>query len=625
MILKGLESGALHVDVKVLITNWAAPQFLRSTFLPLEWDGPSPRDAGDSALFQGVENGPTEAERVSAETRGLEPLEVTSVTVNPVVVLSESTVTLFPPPTLSPPTPLVKAKAAFSFGIHSSVQYFYPNGKSDKAPEVDFNNPNNNPKPVPTIVTQLVVGCRRKVVIYSWKDGEPQEAKEVSLPHSARVVTFLNPDTACFAYSPTEYAIFSISTMSAVDVVTPLPVTSSKGTLTGLTGYMILGLGAKSKPAVVQAGDSEALIAKDIIEWRAHPEELTVVSPYIFSILPPGTVPISPAEGSPTIGTTQTQPSLYHPPSPTTPSSSAVQFPPNTAIRLMTTSSSAKFPLILTTTPTDRTAAIAEGSSIWQFSMKSWSEQIDELVLAGKYSDALALLDTIDEALLPDKGQRRIKIRALNAVAQFRDSKFDAAIDTFMELDFNPAKVVALYPDAVAGRLSVPQNGWIPLYGGPTPIDPDDSQDSIKDMVTDLLDTISSGTDSIGGRIRKTGLGMFMPSAAKDDDIASVIGKRKFVLHDDLHRPVETLVRYLADHPSGKIPTTLNYHRRRPVALPNAPLSALTPDQLLRFTQIVDTALYKSYLIIRPTLLSSLCRIANWCEVSEVEEDLRAR
>ena len=131
--------------------------------------------------------------------------------------------------------------------------------------------------------------------------------QEVALPHSARVVTFLNPDTACFAYSSTEYAIFSISTMSAVDVVTPLPVTSSKGTLTGLTGYMTLGLGAKAKPAVVQAGDSEALIAKDsmfscfvymsstfsfntadghfigpdakvsrpsVIEWPAPPEEL---------------------------------------------------------------------------------------------------------------------------------------------------------------------------------------------------------------------------------------------------------------------------------------------------------------------------------------------------------------
>ena len=60
-------------------------------------------------------------------------------------------------------------------------------------------------------------------------------------------------------------------------------------------------------------------------------------------------------------------------------------------------------------------------------------------------------------------------------------------------------------------------------------------------------------------------------------------------------------------------------------ALPNTHLSALTPAQLLRFAQVVDTVLYKSYLIIRPALLGSLCRVANWCEVSEVEDDLRSR
>jgi len=77
---------------------------------------------------------------------------------------------------------------------------------------------------------------------------------------------FLNKDTACFAYSPTEYAIFSISTMSAVEIVTPLPLTGSgtaMNALTGLTGYMTLGLGAKAKPSVVQVGDSEILVGKD--------------------------------------------------------------------------------------------------------------------------------------------------------------------------------------------------------------------------------------------------------------------------------------------------------------------------------------------------------------------------
>ena len=35
--------------------------------------------------------------------------------------------------------------------------------------------------------------------------------------------------------------------------------------------------------------------------------------------------------------------------------------------------------------------------------MKPWGEQIDELIDAGKYAEALALLDIIDVALLPDK------------------------------------------------------------------------------------------------------------------------------------------------------------------------------------------------------------------------------
>jgi hypothetical protein len=60
-------------------------------------------------------------------------------------------------------------------------------------------------------------------------------------------------------------------------------------------------------------------------------------------------------------------------------------------------------------------------------------------------------------------------------------------------------------------------------------------------------------------------------------------------------------------------------------SLPDAPPSALTPQQLFRFAQIVDTGLFKSYLVVRPSLIGSLCRLDNWCEVSEVEHELRAR
>lgn len=91
-------------------------------------------------------------------------------------------------------------------------------------------------------------------------------AQEAALPHSARSIVFLSKDIACFAYSPTEFALFSIQTMTTSEIVFPLPTTASGSAMnafSGLTGYMTLGLGAKAKPAVVQVTESEVLIARD--------------------------------------------------------------------------------------------------------------------------------------------------------------------------------------------------------------------------------------------------------------------------------------------------------------------------------------------------------------------------
>jgi len=130
------------------------------------------------------------------------------------------------------------------------------------------------------MLTQLIIGCRRKVVIYSWKDGEAQEIKvrttvfepfefivmlsclkEAVLPHSPRLIAFLDHDNACFAYSPTDYAVFSISKLTTIDVV--LPVATTVGAFSGLGNYMMLGLGAKAKPNLVRLNDDEALVVKD--------------------------------------------------------------------------------------------------------------------------------------------------------------------------------------------------------------------------------------------------------------------------------------------------------------------------------------------------------------------------
>ncbi|OJA15792.1 hypothetical protein AZE42_13487 [Rhizopogon vesiculosus] len=204
-------------------------------------------------------------------------------------------------------------------------------------------------------------------------------------------------------------------------------------------------------------------------------------------------------------------------------------------IRLLTSSPTAKTPLFLVVTPNDRTVAAAEGSSIWQFQRKSWGDQIDELVPRGLYSDALSLINTLDTDLLPDKDQGRTHVGALRAVSQFRLGKFDAAIDSFLELDLNPAKVLALYPVRVSGRLSVPADDWIPLFGGP-------ASQSLTPKNDDAMLTVDNATkEKPSGRSGSPAASVLTPVRRgtamvgtllsspkdKDDDTASLSGKKK--------------------------------------------------------------------------------------------------
>lgn len=100
-------------------------------------------------------------------------------------------------------------------------------------------------------------------------------------------------------------------------------------------------------------------------------------------------------------------------------------------------------------------------------------------------------------------------------------------------------------------------------------------------------------------------------------------------------RSVDVLIRYLTDRrqkyaqaisallpsvrpsPSTHIPSSTATEL---LSLPDLPLSQLSPDQLAQVAQVVDTALFKSYLAIKPVMVGPLCRIENWCEVEEVEE-----
>lgn len=85
----------------------------------------------------------------------------------------ESQLTLYPLPAFAPATALPKTKTALSFATYSAVQYVLPDGRAHAPSDGEF----DQAKAVPTQFTQLAVGCRRKIIIYSWRDGEAQDVK----------------------------------------------------------------------------------------------------------------------------------------------------------------------------------------------------------------------------------------------------------------------------------------------------------------------------------------------------------------------------------------------------------------------------------------------------------------
>lgn len=124
------------------------------------------------------------------------------------------------------PTVLSKAKAAFSFAVNTSILYLSPDGVEE--PETG-----RTASSIPTHVTQLAIGCRRKLVVFKWWDGEPQEPT-VSIHHTPFLcgtnvifagnafTTFTTRDSVFHTYN-TMHRIFSLRILRIITQ----PVSSS--------------------------------------------------------------------------------------------------------------------------------------------------------------------------------------------------------------------------------------------------------------------------------------------------------------------------------------------------------------------------------------------------------------
>jgi hypothetical protein len=183
----------------------------------------------------------------------------------------------------------VETRGALCFSLDTSILYTNEDGCTTTVKDPSM-------KQTPTVITLLAVGCKRRIIIYSWKDGQPQgPAKELALPHSPRAMAFPTPNTIAMAYTQTEHAILYMDTMSIAEVTLPTTVhpSTSAGLPTGLSGAVGLGMTAfsglggyvksgllgQAKPTVIKTAEGEFIVPKDSSYNLKLSEDIVLIFP----------------------------------------------------------------------------------------------------------------------------------------------------------------------------------------------------------------------------------------------------------------------------------------------------------------------------------------------------------
>ncbi|KAI5452750.1 Vacuolar morphogenesis protein 6 [Naganishia albida] len=416
---------------------------------------------------------------------------------------------------------------------------------------------------------------------------------------------------------------------------------------------------------------SDGTPVRDIgIAWPAAPDDIAFTNPYILSVLPPGS---SASEGSSSIqirlDSTLTVQQSIRPPvhaASSSPAAGTTAAQAGASVRCLSTSAATTRPpssstlnavggpvvAVYVTTPNDKLQLQTDGCTLWALRMEPWRDQVDEVLRNGWFNDGLGLVrslrglpDAVDKEDL-DEYERRLK--TLSALSLFSTEQWTPAFEQFMQLDITPAKIVALFPaDQISGRLHVPRDQWVSLFGGPpggrlvpAPVEDDDAQPKEKKDARGVL-----------GHIPHLGLGRRPSSdtladkASLRESVRTVGGEAETGSSEDevkeFAAAVENLMIYLSDRrqklagaianldkplpPIDSLPPLKTVTPTELLHYPSVPMTELTPEELVGVSQIVYTALIKVYLMIRPSLVGSLCRIENWCEVEEVEELLKER
>lgn len=504
---------------------------------------------------------------------------------------------------------------------------------------------------VPSLVSRLVVGVKRRLLYWTWQDMElSADVGDIAMEAAVKSLTWATA-TKIVVGMDAGYSFVDVESKETVPVNKPASRNSSKeevaGELAGVrfaavssSGMGYMGMSSwVPKPMASKIGDSEVLLAKDVntlfadtegkalekrqVPWSFAPEAVGYSYPYLLALQ-------SPDKGSLQVRNPDTLSLLQTIP---LPQATVLHVPqPNIALA-----------------HAGKGFLVASERVIWRMNALSYPAQIQQLVDKSRFDEAISLLGLLEDTLIDDKAGRIREIKILKATSLFEQQKYRPALDLFIDAFAPPDRVIALYPRSIAGdHTSIPDA-----------TDQSEADNTADDTEGETKDPPVTPSKSVLGRFRgshahaDSDAASVKSSPRHDTDNLSIRTSKgtpsknnavpdKRLEGEDLKHATRALCSFLAqarvqikaylnsDGTIKEYPPELDPETNKPVFSHLLPQSVVVENsddidwqsELLKSAQMVDTTLFRAYMFAMPSLAGSLFRLDNFCEPDVVQSAL---
>jgi len=505
---------------------------------------------------------------------------------------------------------------------------------------------------IPDIVSQLAVAVKRRILIWSWQAMElSADVTEVTMSAAVKSLSWASGTKMVVGMDPGFFTV-EVETKVITDIIkpgAPDEAGGETGTRFGAvnsTGMSYMGMGGwVPKPMATKLGEGEMLLAKDVntlfidldgkalqkrqVPWAQAPEAIGYSYPYMLALQPPAKGGLE-VRSPDTLSLLQTVP---------VPNANLLHVPqPNISLA-----------------HAGKGFLVASDRVVWRMGALDYESQIDVLIEQGRFDEAVSLLGMLEDTLLKDKEGRLREIQILKAQSLFEARKYHDALDLFSKAKAPPARVISLYPRAIAGDLSkikqeepepeveeAAEEGKADQSKSPPASPQVKPQGTIGRSMFGRLMAEPKKADSDTASIRSSKTAEPSDNANTKRVPTEVPAPDKALEGKDLDRAVNALFGFLAQtrvdlqkylKPDGTLQQPLLAVDERPkdyrppffeyIQLnENASDDIDWQEKLLDVAKLADTTLFRAYMLKQPRLIGSLFRINNFCDPLVVRDKL---